>query len=279
MKLKWQMLWIGLTIGLFTALYGHADQSAQEPIPCPQCGVWRITSEDSDALVGGWSALTGEVLVADDSIVSIPGCGTFTYIAQKKVKRERGDAHYTYELSMSLKQQGESFLCKRMNGDEWRLDANISGWFAEGGMGHFVLLRSKTAGPVLSLNAWNTDREDPCGNGSTSATVDCLLLNKATLSRMLSEEAQHISEKAMAKGTTKKPPSFSFTRFVSSARAFCYKKEKGYPLPTVGCEFGILKAKFDEFTAWKSCIGAGKKAAKCKIPTEDFDRNSKQSED
>lgn len=242
-----------------------------KPLNCPQCGVWQ----------GGSSEVDG-IFVIERNRIILPGCEVFSYKTVKsKVLPEREDRH-TYEVSLRLNQEKESFLCPRGKNDNWNLEANIDGHFQEGGTGSFILHRNKSAKPLLEFYGWNIDRENPCDAGSGSGTTACISDELSLVYQALARLAEYSYEQLM-NVNIKKLPDFNPARFSATVDHFCTEREKesgGGSWPhawALDCKLGFVKDKRQEFIEWKACMEKNEnKVSACIFPTEDFDRTKER---
>ncbi|MEK9179020.1 MAG: hypothetical protein AAB893_00955 [Patescibacteria group bacterium] len=252
----------------------EAIVAKSEPLECPHCGAWQI----SGSTVAG---LEGDIILVEDERIVIPGCGVFGYeIMQSTVKPRY--TKYNYKLSLLLTQWTASFLCGRKDGDKWEMTIEVSGHFQDGGTASFSLRRDSDSKEMISLDAWNMGREDPCGAGSGYGTTACIVIANTQLFKALSVSAERAFLILLGNKTSKKMPSFNAARFSAGVWKFCENREKnsgGGSWPAawaLSCQRGILHDKLEEFAKWRDCMEKKKyNISLCKFPTENFYRDPK----
>jgi len=248
------------------------------PLACPQCGFWHISSSST--------GLEGDIMIVDESDISIPNCGSFSYeVKSSSVRNDGRPDRHTYTLDMALRQWNSSTICQDTSTLPWSMTVSVSGHFQEGGMGDFVLRRPNEATEHLSIVGWNSQRENPCDSGSSVGSLACLRIANARLFKAFSIEVSNAYSILLSQPRRRKILSFNPALFAADVLAHCSLREKGsggYSWPYVwalACQSEIIVKKLEEFRGWRYCTHQGEAdLAKCPFPSGKFDRTMHQDE-
>ena len=275
--------------GLFWAFGARAEDMPAQPLVCPHCGPWQVSSATDVGLVG-------EVVGVDARRITIPGCGVFRYAIEESHATPRSHNRYTYYVSMALTLAKSSGLCAAKGVPKWRLAIESEGHFHDGGMAQFTLWRTAPDEEVLGFTGWNMDREDPCGAGSGVGAAACVEIANARAYRALSAQATEAHRRLLIAGGSATVAPFNAAHFVELIEEFCTEREKnsggGYwPIAHAQeCRGEMLEAKRKEFEAWTACAQAAQQPQRlpapakplndlCPLPDESFDRTPKSEDE
>jgi len=237
-----------------------ADETPAPPLECPYCGTWTVTEASPAGSIGE------RIEFANDR-VSLPTCGDFNVSVKTQLNSNDGERR-TYRSTLELKPIQPDSLCSIAPDQTLRMEAVVSvGYRVDGGRGEFTVYGNSATTPLLSITAWNYDRDNPCDSGSGYGSAACLQVATARLIKTLSYEAYGVGA-----GGRLNP-----ARFAAATMDFCSKREVGngggsWPYVwALDCQAERLQAKLKELRAWSACR-TGANPSSCKPPNENFDR-------
>jgi hypothetical protein len=275
---------LSLSLVLLIGL-AHADEPAADKlVECPACGVWQTS-------FGTAPGMAGEIIVIDGARLIIPSCGIFDYVtAKSQVVTPQDSTRNAHDIALLLTMQRGSVLCSVDDDTSWRLEVSVYAHSGGGGVADFTLKRGR--GDLLSFQAWNMNRDDPCDAASARGSGACAMISKGLVYKALAAEAKAAYELATVIATPgNKHPSFNVGRFAATVARFCEHREKdsgagAWPFAWAqACEREILAGKLTEISASNACTRARlsgtntgaqtkSKLGPCPFPNEAFDRTT-----
>jgi hypothetical protein len=250
-----------LIAALATAFAQNLLAAEAPPLDCPHCGTWTVHQASPPGS-------TGERIVASADRISLPTCGEFS-VSVKAQKASIAGEHRTYRSTLELKPIQPDSPCGIAPGGTLRLEAVVSvGYRADGGLGEFTVYNDRGPSPVLSVTAWNYERDNPCDAGSGDGSAACMQKATASLVKTLSYEAYE----------ARAGRQFNPARFAATTMDFCSEREadSGYGswpyVWALSCQAGLLQTKLAELRSWAACQAASTPSS-CKSLNENFERS------
>lgn len=241
-----------------------ADEIPAPPLECPYCGTWTVTGASPAGSVG-------ERIEFSNDRISLPTCGEFS-ISVKTQQSTLMNERRTYRSTLELKPIQPDPLCNVGAAGTLRLEVIVSvGYRVDGGLGEFKVYSDLAPTPVLSVTAWNYERDDPCDSGSGYGSAACLQRATASLVKTLSYEAYE----------ARAGNQFNPARFAAITMDFCSRREaeRGYGswpyVWALDCQVGLLQTKLADLRSWAACKSTSKLSS-CKPLNENFDRSPRE---
>ncbi|HSI50786.1 MAG TPA: hypothetical protein VLA61_21160 [Ideonella sp.] len=262
--------WIAAAaLALAAGWVGAIEPDVATPMACPQCGEWRVTYASREGAVGA-------VLSIDETVIKVPSCGSFAYRSAVPVFSLDPRGQGRYQLVTDVTPMDEQMGACSMGKAPFRMSLYLVNRFnAEAGVAGLELRSAGDEVPLLSLSAWNLQRDDPCGSGGSEGQAACLILRNTEVYAELAKEAYGSALEAKTGAQRNALRMFNPALFAAETMKACRKREAqsgGFDWPEANaqaCQLDQLVSKLAELRAWQACLAPGMKPkGQCKLPTD-----------
>jgi uncharacterized protein len=269
----------------------ESNATGHKILKCPQCGTWNIFQADvvmpkNSTRAVLWAAPIGETLFADEKVITIPDCGSFSYTTTASTTREESTTKYL-DVTMQLKKTAHTKFAAQCESENWTLHVEFDdleyddGELDEDGWGGAYFVLDNLLGKKLRLRTWNPNRRDLVRYG-TPGEGQLLSFQLHHLTNRLSTTTNLINKKYAAYISAP----FDIDQFHDNAQKYCEKQYEDTPHnPSTSnreleCETYIYEEKLKEFESWR-CNGKQSgdlKKPDCKLPVEAIDESKDYSQ-
>ena len=261
-------------IALLLASAGFSALAQPVPPPaleCPQCGSWQINSANPSGVVGE------RISVGTDS-VEFPACGKFNVNSLRTSEAISPDGYRTYRVVLITRPLWSEGKCSTPPDSTLRMEVEIGvGFNKDGGRAQFSIYKSNAEAPVVTAEAWNFERDNPCDSGSGFGSVACLQISNARTYKLFATEVYRAQTELASRESTALSRRLNPATFAAATLAFCLKREEetgfgSWPYAwALTCQSERLDQKLAELRTWRACLES--KSSGCVVPTSNFDRS------
>ncbi len=261
-------------ISLLLASAGFSAAAQPMPTPaleCPQCGSWQINWANPSGVVGE------RITVGTDS-VEFPACGRFHVNSLQTSASISPVGYRSYRVMVLLQPFLAEGKCSTPPDSMLSMEVEIGvGYNRDGGRAQFSIYKSNVATPVVTAEAWNFERDNPCDSGSGSGSVACLQIANARTYKLFATEVYRAHTELAPRESAALSRRLNPATFAATTLAFCIKREEergfgSWPYAwALTCQSERLQQKMTELRTWRACLES--KSAGCSVPTSIFDQS------
>jgi hypothetical protein len=174
-------------------------------------------------------------------------------------------------------------LCTVPDDAKMRMELEIGvGYSKDAGIASFSVYKPNQAKPVVTAQAWNFERDNPCDSGSGAGSAACMAISNARTYKMLAQEIYEAHANVRPVVSSRLARQLDVASFAASVFRFCLDREAGngggsWPYVwALSCQAERLDRKLTEVREWRACLNEA--SGKCNMPTNKFDRSKSEGE-